>query len=188
MRVNVSGKQFVFPRHCACCGAFPLTSLIVFGSESNKRSRTKGWSWEVPYCVACKRHVRRTEVTALLSLVVIGVTLISGLAVAALSGKWTPWAEYVSTSVIAELALSFAILRVIRNKCSDSCCGTWPAVIYLGSVGSCHSFDIKSRTYAAEFVRSNHLKLVNASPMVVALLRGAKTGNYQVPRRILSTR
>ena len=54
MRVSVSGKQFKFPRTCACCGSYPLTSLSVSGAEKNQRARTKGWAWEVPYCTVCQ--------------------------------------------------------------------------------------------------------------------------------------
>jgi hypothetical protein len=39
MQVSVSGRQFVFPRSCACCGRFPLTHLTVGGTEKNRLAR-----------------------------------------------------------------------------------------------------------------------------------------------------
>ncbi len=77
------------------------------------------------------------------------------------------------------------LLGMARRRCSRDCCGLTRAVLYLGSAGSFHSFEIRSKLYASEFVRSNHRKLVNATPQVVSLLRGMDFGEYQVARRMI---
>jgi len=188
MRVNVSGKQFVFPRSCACCGAYPLTYLPVIGSERNKLSRTKAWSWEVPYCIACKKHIRRTEGILFLGLLLFVIACIFG-ALFALMTRWLILAgEVTGIAVLIDICLCGALLLLVKQSLSENCFGLGRTVSYLGSNGSCHSFDIKSSFYFAEFVRANHRKLVNASPRVVGVLKGTSFGNYQIPRRITQSK
>ena len=185
MKVSVSGKQFVFPRSCACCGAYPLTSLAVSGSERNRKARTRGWIFDVPYCVTCKQHVRATEGITLLSLALAAIALIFGYVSAALSGQWIFGLQIGLFLLISSGLICGALLYLIRAKLLVNCTRLTRSVIYLGSNGSCHSFDIRSRFYASNFVLDNHRKLVNASPQVVSILKGTRFGDFQVPRRIL---
>jgi len=188
MKVSVSGKQFVFPRCCACCGGFPLVTLSISGSEKNRLSRTKGWLFEVPYCVECRAHVRRTEL--LLLFWVIGVAL-AGLIGFGLLAFGRPVSESVALAGVLTLVstlLCFGIFHRTRRNLPRDCCGLTRAVVYIGSVGVCHSFDIRSQSYAKEFIRANHRKIVNASPQVANVLRGLSFGDSQTPRRIIRHR
>lgn len=184
MKVSVSGKQFVFPRQCACCGAYPVTSLPVMGREANRNARTKGWAWDVPYCKACKRHILVNESAMAGGLVLLGLSLVSGVLVyliyESLALALLVCIGFGSSSAV----LGFGLLQFLKLSSPPMCQGKLRAVSYLGASGSCHSFDFKSRRYASEFVRANKFKLVNASAMVASILREAKFGEEQVPRRM----
>jgi uncharacterized lipoprotein YajG len=65
------------------------------------------------------------------------------------------------------------------------CVALGRSVRYLGSAGSWHSFDIRSRTYVSAFVRANRLKLVNASASIRSMLNEQEMSEYQVARRIV---
>ena len=185
MKVSVSGKQFVFPRSCACCGAFPTTTLGVSGTERNKRARTKGWTWEIPYCQPCKRHVQRLDYLLLSSLGLIAFSCLTGAVVGTMSGQWQ-FSVFVTTLLLAAIALAdWFTLKLIRRNCPLNCFLTGRAVVYLGSNGACHTFDLKSDFYATDFVGANHLKIVNASVRVASILRNTKFSDYQVPRRLV---
>ncbi len=184
MQVSVSGKQFVFPRSCACCGAYPLTILRVHGTERNRRARTKGWSWDVPYCVGCKRHIRAYERLRLTGFSLATLLPFAAVLLVAATGQYF-LAGFGTVTLLLILSVLYSmLLRQLRSKSDENCRGLERAVIYLGSDGSCHSFEIKSHFYAAEFVRANYRKVVNASPQVMSILRNTRFGDYQVPRRI----
>ncbi|HVT12613.1 MAG TPA: hypothetical protein VHE55_10115 [Fimbriimonadaceae bacterium] len=188
MKVSVSGKQFVFPRSCACCGAYPLTHLPVSGSEKNRRSLTKGWVWEVPYCVRCKKHVKTADGVLLASLSLVALSVLGSFIASVLTSRPTLSIELGGLSIGAVVFAAGLILWSLRKGCSANCRGLTRSVIYLGSTGPCHSFDIKAKFYAAEFVRANHIKLVNASPSVVSILRGTSFGDFQTARRVTRRR
>ena len=184
MRVSVSGKQFVFPRSCACCGAFATTTLAVMGTERNKRARTKGWTWDIPYCRACKRHIRLFDYLLIASLSLLALASVLGAVIATIYGSWQLGIA-VCTLLIAGIgSVDWLMIRLIRRASPRNCYMIARAVDYLGSDGSCHTFDLKSRFYAVEFVLANHHKVVNASVQVASILKGTKFGDYQVPRRI----
>ncbi len=185
MRVSVSGKQFVFPRSCACCGAYPLTELTVIGAEKNRRARTQGWTWEIPHCLKCKKHVKATEILFLVTLALTALTVIAGFVVGLITHYWTFGLATGAVTLFTVSIASWIAWRILRAKCSENCWGLTRSVIYLGSSGSCHSFDIKSGFYASDFVLANHHKVVNASPKVASILRNTSFGNYQVPRRMI---
>lgn len=188
MRVSVSGKQFAFPRSCVCCGAYPLTHLSVSGAEKNRKARTQGWTWDVPYCVACKGHVLWAERILLFSLLLDAVAFLSGFATAVMTGRWALGLELLAFLLVVSSLLGWVLWQYVRGQRPDNCRGMARAMIYLGSNGPCHSFEIRSGFYAAEFVRANHRKLVNASPQIVSILRGTSFGDHQVPRRIVRGR
>lgn len=185
MRISVSGKQFVFPRSCACCGAHALTTLAVSGTERNRRARTRGWTWDIPYCVVCKQHIRSSERILLAALTLSALGLFSGFVAAAWTGRWELGLELAVFMLLATCFTCGALWRYVRGKSSINCLGMARAVAYLGSDGSCHTFDIKSAFYAADFVRANHRKLVNVSPRVASILRNTSYGEFQVPRRLV---
>lgn len=188
MKVSVSGKQFVFPRCCACCGGFPLVTLSVRGSEKNRLSRTKGWLWEVPYCTDCRAHVKRAEVALLGWICGIALAGLAGFGAFALGMGLGPAAILATTLSVTGTSLCGLYLANVRQGLQRDCCGILRAVSYLGSAGVCHSFDIRSRSYATEFIRANHRKIVNASPRVAKILRGLSFGDFQTPRRLIRHR
>lgn len=184
MKVSVSGKQFVFPRTCACCGAFATTTLAVAGTERNKRARTRGWTWDIPYCQGCKRHIRLFDYLLIASLTLLALSCLLGAYVATNYGSWQLGLA-VSTLLVTAIALAdWLAIKLIRRASPRNCYLVGRAVHYLGSDGSCHSFDLKSPFYANDFVLANHHKVVNASVRVASILRSTKFGDYQVPRRI----
>jgi len=185
MKVSVSGRQFVFPRSCACCGAFPTTTLGVAGTEKNRRARTKGWTWDIPYCRACKRHVRSLEYLLLGTLAFVGISCFTGALLAIKSDQWE-FGVAVTSLLLTTIALvDWLAFKLIRRSCPKNCYLTGRAVVYIGSDGACHTFDLKSPFYAADFVLANHLKIVNASVRVASILKNTKFGDYQVPRRFV---
>lgn len=172
MRVNVSGKQFIFPRSCACCGAFPTTTLGLAGSEKNKRARTRGWVWDVPYCSAFKRHVRTVDYLLISLLGSLALAFLVGVAAGLTFGDWRSGVGAAACLLVAFASAGWLAYRLIRHKASVNCCSMTRAAAYLGSVGRCHSFDFKSGFYATDFVRANHRKLVNVGPQIVSIHRG----------------
>ncbi len=181
MRVEVAGKQFVFPRECACCGGFPETTITLSGTERNRNSRTRGWAWDVPYCQECRRHVARTD-----------RAFFVGLSIAALFGFCSLlYAILIETrlgfglfAVSLVLTMTVTSLLVPKLRSGATCCSVSRALIYLGSAGNIHSFDFKSRPYARAFVRANRLKLVNASAVVSQIVRDLPVSENRVARRL----
>jgi hypothetical protein len=188
MRVSVSGKQFVFPRSCACCGSYPMTSLPVSGTEKNRKARTKGWIWDIPYCMACKRHIRLAEAVLVAALGLSAISFISGFVTAILTGRWISGLAIVVFLLVVTVLGCWMLWWYVKVKRPINCCGQTRAVLYLGSSGACHTFDIKSGFYGADFVRANHRKIVNASTQVASILRNTQFGDFHVARRIVRRR
>jgi hypothetical protein len=188
MRVSVSGKQFVFPRSCACCGSFPLTSITVSGTERNRLARTKGWLWDIPHCAHCKRHVRASEALLVAAIVLLGISVLSAFLKGVFTGSYLIGLQILFLISIGSLLLLAVPVALQRSWRTKTCTAFTRSVSYLGSSGSCHTFEIKRRFYAVEFVRDNHRKLVNVSAEVASILRDTRSGNYQVPRRLVHKR
>lgn len=186
--MSVSGKQFVFPRCCACCGGFPLVTLSISGSEKNRLSRTKGWTFEVPFCVECRAHVRRTELVLLVWVICVALGGLLGFGLFAFGRPVSGSVSVAGVPVLVSTLVCFGILHLARRNLPRDCSGLTRAVAYIGSVGVCHSFDIRSQSYAKEFILANHRKIVNASPQVANVLRGLTFGDSQTPRRIIRHR
>lgn len=184
MRIEVSGKQFVFPRSCACCGRFPSQTIEVRGGEKNQLARTKGWVWDVPYCLPCKKHVLLTDWVQLGALALAALALCIAFISGFVRGPW-PGFEIAALGLTA-VGLGFVITnRLRRQDLPRNCWGLGLSVEYLGSNRDCHAFDIKSYYYARDFILANHRKIVNANPKVAGILRNTEFGDYQVPRRLL---
>jgi hypothetical protein len=184
MRVEVSGKQFVFPRTCACCGTFATRSIEIRGSEKNQLARTRGWAWDIPYCGICYSHVTRIERLWAGALATAAAAIAVGFVAGFVSGP--PAGLTVMSMGLIAVSLGFAsVTQVLRQGIHRNCWGLVRAVEYLGSNRDCHAFDIKSYYYARDFVLANHRKIVNASTKVAGILRNTEFGDYQVPRRLL---
>jgi len=188
MKVSVSGRQFVFPRTCACCGSFPLTTLAVSGSERNRLSRTRGWVWDVPHCVACKQHILAAEMVQVGTLLLIAVSAIGATIVSLLSRSWLFGVILLLGWLIAIGLIAITSWALVRRSRPANCTGMGRAVRYLGSDRTCHSFYFQSGFYAAEFVRANESKIVNASAKVAGILKSTGHGEHQVPRRLINKR
>jgi len=188
MRVSLSGKQFVFPRECACCGSYPLTSISVSGTEKNRRARTKGWVWEIPYCQNCKRHVRLADGILMTGLGLLALSFVSSALVTAASRSLGSGVLTLTLSASSSLLTGLIGWLIARRRQNPNCCGLTRAALYIGSAGSCHTFDFKSGFYAAEFVRANHRKIVNASLTVASILGNTRFGDFQVARRLIRRR
>lgn len=184
MRIEVSGKQFAFPRECACCGGFPESTLSISGTERNRNSRTRGWTWDVPYCKECLRHVRTADRVLLAGLSIAAVFGLCSLLFAIIFEAWILGGGLFTLSVSLSALLCWVLLRLARRSAGQECPTVFRAVIYLGSAGAVHSFDFRSRPYARAFVRANRLKLVNASTVVSQVVRDLPVSENQVARRI----
>ena len=184
MKVSVSGKQFIFPRSCACCGAYPLTTIVVSGTEKNKRARTKGWTWQIPYCVACKQHVKSFDHLLMGTLIAVALFSLISATVGVAYREWQLGVLVAILLVVGLLATFKVVVKLIKAKCPINCHMLARAVEYLGSDGPCHTFEIRSPWYASEFVRANHRKIVNANSAVAAVLQGTSFGRHQMPWRI----
>ncbi|MCO5297193.1 MAG: hypothetical protein M9921_10085 [Fimbriimonadaceae bacterium] len=188
MRISLSGRQFAFPPSCACCGGFPLTYVTVSGAEKNKLARTAGWTWDIPHCKACKRHIKAADRLYLFGIIMLALSVAGG-AFGFITSQRPSFGWEVTLSLIASSAAVFWLLDlVVRRGTSPRCHGVTRSVRYLGSNGSCHTFDFRSGVYAAEFARANERKLVNVSPIVASLVRNALSSKQQLPRRIVKRR
>jgi hypothetical protein len=187
VRVEVSGKQFVFPRTCACCGTFATRSIEIRGSEKNQLARTSGWAWDVPYCEICHGHVTRIERLHVGALAAAAMVIAVGFVAGFVNGP-SAGLSVASLGLITVCLGFVSVTKVMRQGIHRNCWGLGRAVEYLGSNRDCHAFDIKSYYYARDFVLANHRKIVNASTKVAGILRNTEFGDYQVPRRLLRRR
>lgn len=184
MRVDVSGKQFAFPRECACCGKFPGTRLTISGTERNRNSRTRGWAWDIPYCHQCLGHVRLTDRILVGALALDAIAGVGAFVALALGFGWTAClAVFLGVSVLITITIR-AVFAELKRSSFRTCASLTRSVRYLGSSGDWHSFDFRSRGYLSGFVRANRLKLVNASATISSMLRGLGVSEQQVARRI----
>jgi hypothetical protein len=184
MRVDVSGKQFAFPRQCACCGRFPGTWLTISGTERNRNSKTRGWAWDIPYCHQCRTHVRVADRLLIAALSLVALLGVGSFVALGLGAAWyVSFAAFLLGSALASIGVAWLFARLKRSQFAG-CVALIRSVRYLGSSGSWHSFDIRSRTYVSAFVRANRLKLVNASASIRSMLREQEMSEFQVARRI----
>jgi len=184
MRIEVAGKQFAFPRECACCGGFPETTLTISGTERNRNSRTRGWAWDVPYCQVCRRHVRAADRILLVGMTIASLFGFCSLLYAVIARHWWIGLSVFALVVLFSFAVCLVLIRRAKGSSSSGCSTVFRALVYFGSTGNVHSFDFRSRDYARGFVRANRLKLVNASTMVSQIVRDLPVSENQVARRI----
>lgn len=162
--------------------------MAVVGSERNRLARTKGWSWDIPYCARCKGHVNAGERVVICTFAFTAISVVAEAVLTVLSQSTSFGATIFSILVL--LGISVGRLwwwRIMLGR-PEHCTGMTRAVLYLGSVGACHTFDFRSRFYAADFIRANRHKVVNANLDVASILRDSRVANQQVARRLLRLR
>lgn len=184
MRVEVSGKQFVFPRQCACCGRFPGSRLTISGSERNRNSRTEGWIWDIPYCVQCVSHVKAVDRIFIGGLSIVALFGICSFIVGFVLTSWLSGLGFFAATTALVTGAVWILLSAVKIGQHEQCCTAFRAITYLGSAGAIHSFDFRSKGYCSAFVRANHHKLVNASASVSRIARDLAVSENQVARRI----
>lgn len=184
MRVDVSGKQFVFPLQCACCGRFPGTQLQLTGTERNRRSLTKGWTWGIPYCHRCLGHVKTSDRVLVGWLAAVTVAGLGAFLALATGGALLPALTGSVGLALASSVTAWMGLRRIKRAIYPECVSLSRAATYLSSTGSWHSFEFKSKPYCSEFVRANRFKLVNASASISSMAKGSEPSRFQVGKRI----
>ncbi len=163
MLVEVSGQRFSFPQVCACCGHESDASLRASHSKSKGKRvvHTKTWVWEFPYCKACLAHVSAWNRAAGYGFLwSILVAIVSGGIVSSFKSD-IGGLVVVVLWVIGWLVATARYRRRARLQCSPDCACAFRAVNYVDWYGSTHSFDIRSRTYAARFMLSNRAKVIN---------------------------
>lgn len=165
-----------------------MTYLTVSGAEKNRLARTAGWTWDIPYCAVCKGHIKAVDRVALLGLSMLATSIVIGAIIFILSGQLGFGIEVLVSLLASSAVISWLLLITVRSRMSPDCRGLTRAVQYLGSNGSCHTFEFRSRVYGAEFARSNQRKLVNISPLVASLLRNFQVSDKQLPRRFVKRR
>lgn len=162
-----------------------MTTLSVSGSEKNRKARTKGWVWDIPYCMACKRHVRQAEGLYLFALGLGAVSFASAFLVGIASSSWISGLLALGLSLPTGFLISLAFWILIRNNRPVNCTVMTRAVLYIGSAGSFHTFEFRPGFYGSEFIRANHRKIVNASTLVASILKDTSFGDFQVARRLV---
>lgn len=171
MRVDVSGKSFVFPNECACCSTTPDTSLAVSASRSrgSKVVHTESKEWDIPYCCDCVKHIRAFEAAGsfarLFTFLSILLGGLLGFAVNPYLGLGIGILGVVGTVVVYGNKVGEA-----RAQCSTNCVNVDVAIAYLGWYGTLHTFEIGSQRFACDFMTANQNKLVNLSSEASTLL------------------
>jgi hypothetical protein len=157
--------------------------MPVSGAEANKHARTGGWIWQIPYCVACAKHVRRWELLHVMTFGLFAVAILLSVVVSVLGDIFLGLIG--GGALLLSLAVGHLFARSrFRFRRLYNCCGFGPAVRYIGANGSCHTFDFRSYFYACEFVFANRRKIVNATPKVIEILKEVRYGDHQVPTRV----
>lgn len=85
--VQISARIIRWPGICACCGHSADTNIEISSTRTTGKRviRTQTKSWEVPYCSRCLSHIRAARELRSFSRIVVNLSLVIGLAGAALS-------------------------------------------------------------------------------------------------------
>jgi len=191
MRVDVSGRHFIFPSECACCGGPADTELAASASrEWGKRVvHTETKSWDIPYCTRCTSHIASYEEAGSLARILTVLSVVVGGAIVFMGNPF--WGIAIGIILVIGTVMVFArSLTRARSLCSDRCAIVGRAVAYLGWDSSVHKFEMSSQHFAVSFMDSNRSKLVNLSVEAIGLLsdNGPKTlpTAARSPRRYIS--
>lgn len=191
MQVEVSGRQFIFPSLCACCGTHSETSFTVSASKSTgkKKVRTETHTWDFPYCTCCIKHVNAESSAASLScLIVIATVIVVGYLIVNINIFWL--SIFLSVGIIAAaiwiISKLYAQAQLMRNA---NCCCLSKAVDFLSWDGTHQIFEITSHKYALAFMIANKQKLINISSKAKELLEsnghGSLPNTPQASRRYI---
>ena len=191
MRVDVSGRSFVFPYECACCNTPPDSELAISATRSwGKRvhhSETK--TWDIPYCAPCVGHVTVLETGRRTALTIGALSSAIGVLLAVYADIWLGVTIGMAGVIGAVQLLRKSVARA-RTMCKSTCASVDRAVFYLGWHGTLHQFHIVSQHFARGFMTANQSKLVNLSVEARRLLvsSGSEIGKStpRSPRRYLS--
>jgi hypothetical protein len=188
MRVEASGRQFIFPAECACCGGSADGRLTASASKTTGKKvvHTTTHTWDFPYCSRCLRHVRAAQ-----SAVSVGIFLAALTAVLAvvLYLAVAPWLAVLVGIVgfVGMVMLYNKMMGSAKAACAPECACVSSAVAFLEWDGSRQAFEITSTSYAVAFMVANERKVVNLSPRALLLLeaqgRGSQAGGQQAARR-----
>lgn len=187
MRVDVSGRSFIFPRLCACCGVTADRELAVSATRSwGKRVRhSETKAWDIPYCATCVQHVGAAASARTLAVILGCASVLAGGVVAAYVEPSTGVVMGIA-AMVGTVFLFKRLMSQARSLCHANCACVGKAVAYLGWYGSLHQFDIASRQFAHDFMAANQNKLVNLSTEAQSLL--ASTGSTIGPSTARSPR
>lgn len=174
----------MFPRQCACCGRFPGSRLTISGTERNRNSRTRGWVWDIPYCRDCVAHIRLTDRVLIVGISIAAMFGFCSFLMIVLGVDWRLSVALFLSSSLGTGALVWLAISQAKRRAHSVCCSVFRAVTYLGSAGATHAFDFRSKSYLRAFVRSNRLKLVNASAIVSQIVQDSPVSENQVARRL----
>jgi hypothetical protein len=163
MHIQVSGYLFDWPSACACCGEAPTIYLPAsFTRTTGRRVKRKDTrAWQIPYCDACTRHVRRFETAN--GMVTPGLILCAvGPLALLLTGGVSPGAFWgVVALAFVLLLVVYAALRVrARAATRVGCSSVGPAVRYQGWDGSVHTFSMDSSEFGEAFRVANRRKVL----------------------------
>jgi hypothetical protein len=165
MHVDVSGKVFSIPRHCACCGGAPDAELDASATRTTgvKVVRSQTHTWTFPFCSACVHHVRTwNNASATFQRVAIGGAALGVVALFVVNIRAA--VVVAAIGLILGLVLAARIRKQAVAQCSADCACAAQAVQFLGWDGTLNSFEFASRTYGAVFLIANRAKLVNLTP------------------------
>ncbi len=168
MRVDLSGHKFIFPQHCACCGAMPQTTLAASASRSTgtRVVHTTSKSWDFPYCAQCTEHVRIANNAASTTAIIVTVSLIIASYLYFMTSVQILGGLVAVAGIVGSIFAYNSLMTQANNLCGQGCACVKSAVGYLGWQGSCHMFEITSPGYASAFMVANQSKLVNVRPEV----------------------
>lgn len=179
MRVQLSGKRFVFGRNCVCCGAPAETELAVSATRTTGKRvvRTRTNTWMFPYCQSCVAHVAAWDSAG--GCGVIAFALIVGTVLSF-------WHLLVGVAV-AGIGIALAVRDASKKRaaakalCGPACTSAQRAVTYEGWSGTVETFEIASEQYAVQFMLGNRAKLINVSPETWSRLRAALDSGKVAP-------
>ena len=179
MRVQLSGKRFVFGRSCVCCGAAAETELAVSSTRTTGKRvvRTQTNTWKFPYCQSCVAHVAAWDSAGACGLIALAV--IVGIALAfvhPLLGVAVAGAGIVLAGRAAKQKRAAA-----QALCGPACTSAQRAVTYEGWSGTVETFEIASERYALQFMLGNREKLINVSPETWSKLEAAVDSGRVAP-------
>jgi hypothetical protein len=118
----------------------------------------------------------------LLGLILTAVSVLVAAGIAVFTGSWLLGLLVLLILLLGSILTCALLFTMIGRWRSKNCWKLSRSIFYLGSSGTCHTFDIKTGFYGVEFMLANHRKIVNATPEVASILRETRLGNYQVPR------